>query len=144
MLLAIIEGRYGESFSVLAVSGVAANVRFRANAGVNAGFGPPENYDGRLVPFSGGLAYEENPTTTYLPVQGEQYIRQLMAPIPLDILVLFVRTGTNLAGYFNMLAKKINDIQNPDFVDATSSERDQRFQRFAELNRDLDRVGVVQ
>ena len=93
MLLSIVKGRYGETFSLLAVNGVAANVRFRTNAGVEAGFGPSENFDGNLVPFSGGLAYEENPTITYAPVQGEQYLRQLMSPIPLDILVLIVRTG---------------------------------------------------
>lgn len=89
MLLSIVRGRYGETFSLLAVRGVHANVRFRTNADVNAGFGPEADYDGNLVPFSGGVAYEENPTIAYAPVQGEQYLRQLLSPIPLDILVLF-------------------------------------------------------
>jgi len=62
MLLSIVKGRYGETFSLLAVSGVAANVRFGANAGVEVGWGSKENYAGNLVPFSGGMAYEENPT----------------------------------------------------------------------------------
>ena len=44
MLLSIVKGRYGETFSLLAVSGVAANVRFRTNAGVEVGFGPSQNY----------------------------------------------------------------------------------------------------
>ena len=54
MLLSIVKGRYGETFSLLAVSGVAANVRFNTNVGVQAGFGDSENYAGNLVPFSGG------------------------------------------------------------------------------------------
>jgi len=58
LLMAVVRGRYGETFSLLAVTGVAANVRFGTNAGVELGFGPNENYDGNLVPFSGGLAYE--------------------------------------------------------------------------------------
>jgi len=91
MLLSIVKGRYGETSTLLAVSGVAANVRFSTNAAVNAGFGPDVNYTGNLVPFSGGLAYEENPTITYAPVHGEQYFRQLMSPIPLTILLLTVR-----------------------------------------------------
>ena len=144
MLLAIVEGRYGETFSLLAVSGVAANVRFRANAGINAGFGPDENYSGNLVPFSGGLSYEENPTITYTPVQGTQYLRQLMSPIPLDILVLFIRSGTNSAAYLTMLAKKINDMKNHDFLVAPFAEPDPRFERFAELNGELDRAGIIQ
>ena len=37
-LLSIIKGRYGDSTTLLAVSGVAANLRFRAEAGIEAGF----------------------------------------------------------------------------------------------------------
>ena len=82
LLMSIVKGRYGETSSLLAVSGVAANVRFNTSAGVEAGFGPKSNYDGNLVPFTGGLAYEENPTITYAPVQGETYLRQVLTPIP--------------------------------------------------------------
>ncbi len=144
MLLAIVEGRYGETFSLLAVSGIAANVRFKTGAGVNIGFGPPANYDGNLVPFSSSLAYEENPTITYAPVQGSQYLRQLMSPIPLDILVLFVRSGTNMKATLGLLVNRINDMQNPDFLAGSSAKSDSRFQRFTEVNTELTQAGVIQ
>ena len=38
MLLSIVKGRYGETSSLLTVSGVAANINFSAKAGVQAGF----------------------------------------------------------------------------------------------------------
>ena len=144
MLLSIVKSRYGETFSLLAVSGVAANVRFRTNAAVEIGYGPRWQYYENLVPFTGGLAYEENPTITYAPVRGEQYLRQLMSPIPLDILVLIVRFGTNEANYFTSLTNRINDMRNPDFLDLPSAESDPRFQRFTELNRELDQAGLIQ
>ena len=144
MLLSIIKGRYGETFSLLAVSGVAANVRFGSRAGIQAGFGPSENYVGSLVPFSGGLAYEENPTITYAPVQGEQYLRQLMSPVSLDILILFIRSGTYSTSYLNIIANRINNLRNPDFLYAASAETDLRFQRFIELNFELRESGVLQ
>ena len=77
LLMAIVKGRYGETTSLLSVNGVAANVRFNTQAGVNFGFGPESSYSGNLVPFSGSGTYEENPTITYAPVHGEKYIRQL-------------------------------------------------------------------
>jgi hypothetical protein len=87
MLLSIVKGRHGKTFSLPAVSGVDANVRFRTNAGVEVGFGPTYNYDGNLSPFSGGLAYEKNPTITYTPVQSEgspattfEFMRQKTSP----------------------------------------------------------------
>ena len=143
MLMSIVRGRYGETFSLLAVTGIAANVRFGTNAGVNIGFGPDENYVGNLVPFSGGLAYEENPTITYAPVHGEQYVRQLMSPIPLDILLLFVRGVTEPDHILTLLVKKINDLQNPEFLPKPSAVPDPRFTRHVELAAELRKAGVM-
>jgi hypothetical protein len=144
MLLSIVKGRYGDTFSLLSVSGVAANVSFRTNADVESGIGPSKYYLGNLVPFSGGFVYEENPTITYAPVEGEQYLRKLMAPIPFDILVLFIRTGTFTELSLPLLANRINNMRNPDFLDTPSAEPDARFQRFVELNAELDKAGVLQ
>ena len=144
MLLAIVKGCYGETNSLLAVKGVAANVRFRTNAGVEAGFGSDKTYEGNLVPFRGGLSYEENPTITYAPVHGEEYLRQLMSPIPLDILVLLIRSGTDAGLYLTALTGRVNNMRNPDFLDGPSAKPDPRFQRFVELGNELAQTGVLQ
>ena len=144
MLLSIVKSRYGETFSLLAVNGVAASVRFRTNAAVEAGFGPDEDYLGNLVPFSAGMAYEENPTITYTPIQGEQYLRQLMSPIPLDIVVLVARSETNSSKFFTFLMNRINDMENPDFQRTPSGEADLQFKRFVELSKELDQAGILQ
>jgi hypothetical protein len=144
MLLSIVKGRYGETFSLLAVTGVAANVRFGAKAGVEMGFGPRSNYAENLVPFSGGMAYEENPTITYTPVQGENYLRQLLSPIPLNILVLIIRTVTYSDYYITLIVNRVNDLQNPDFLEAPSGMPERRFQRFLEVYKELAQAGVLQ
>ncbi len=143
MLMSIVRGRYGETFSLLAVTGIAANVRFGTSAGVNVGFGPDENYAGNLVPFSGGLSYEENPTITYAPVQGERYIRQLLSPIPLDLVLLLVRSVTEPGALLTLLVNRINDLQNPDFLSSPSVEPDPRFIRHVELVTELHKAGVM-
>ena len=143
LLLSIVKGRYGETSSLLAVSGVAANVRFRTSAGVEAGFGPKESYAGNLVPFTGGLAYEENPTITYAPVQGEKYLRQVLSPIPLDMLLMAVRAMTSGGNLFTLLVNRINDLRNPNFLDAPTAEPDPRFMRFVELFKELRKAGVL-
>ena len=144
LLMSIVRGRYGETFSLLAVTGVAANISFGTNAGVNIGFGPDENYAGNLVPFSGGLFYEENPTITYKLVQGEQHIRQLLSPIPLDMLLLFVRSLTEPDPILTLLVNRINDLRNPDFLPTSSAEPDPRFIRFIELITELRKAGVAE
>lgn len=111
MLLSIVKGCYGESFSLIAVTGVAANVRFTTRAGAEFGFGPDDNFLGNLVPFRAGAVYEENPTITYAPVEGERYFRQLLSPIPLEFLILSIRTDTYSAISFDLFVNRINDMR---------------------------------
>ena len=143
MLLAIVKSRYGESFTLLSVNSVAANVRFKANVGVEVGYGSSENYAGQLVPFAGGVAYEENPTITYSPVYGEAYFRQIMTPIPLDIVVLVCRSQQDSELSITALTNRINDMRNPDFIDSESSKSCVLFHRFIKLNEELGNAGVL-
>jgi hypothetical protein len=143
MLLAIVKSRYGESSTLLAVSSIAANVRFSTNASIQAGFGPRENFEGNLVPFSGGFVYEENPTITYSPVQGERHLRQLLSPIPLDILILLLRNEIYPMSPFTLLASRINNMRNPEFIDGNLATPNDQFQHFVELSQELHRAGVL-
>ena len=143
LLASIVRSRYGELYSLLSVTGVAANVRFRANAGINLGFGDSSDYETNLVPFSGGLIYEENPTITYAPVQSEQFYRQMLTPIPLEVLLLFVRATIDPAKYITLLVTRINDLNNPDFLPASLPEPDPGFSRFLELTTEFRQGGIL-
>ena len=145
LLLALVKGRYGEISSLMAVSGVAANIRFGSSAGTQIGIGSSDTYKGNLVPFSGGLIYEENPTITYAPVHGERYLHQLLTPISLKTLVLLIRGARRTQSlYLTMLARRINDLQNPGFMTAPLAESAARFQRLVELNKTLSDAGILQ
>lgn len=144
LLLSIVKGRYGETSMLLAVTGVAANIRFKANAGAQAGIGPTGSYGGNLVPFSAGLAYEENPTITYAPIQGEKYLRQILSPIPLDMVLMAVRSMHWGGEMLVLLVDRINDLQNPDFLDSLTPEPNPRFMRFIELFKALHKAGVLE
>jgi len=146
MLLAIVKGRYGESNTLLAVSSITANVRFTSSASINAGFGPEENYSGNLVPFSGGLAYEENPTISYSPINSEKYIRQVMTPIPSDIFLLTLRTlGLgDRHRIITLLIKRINNLRNPDFIQDQSVADAEQFNDFVTLWTELRNGGVIE
>jgi hypothetical protein len=141
MLLSIVKGRYGETSSMLAVSGVAANMRFRAEAGIEAAFGPDSLAGENLM--LGGFAYEENPTITYAPVQGEQYLRELMSPIPMEILMLSLRSATFSDRILTLLVARVNDLHNPDFERIPLSDQKLGFERFVELFSGLHNVGVL-
>lgn len=141
ILLSIVKGRYGESSTLLAVSGVAASLKFRAEAGIEAGFnGVGDVGDDLLI---GGVAYEENPTITYAPLQGEDYIRQIMSPIPIDLLLLIMRSTAPDLSTLNLLVSRINDLRNPDFIPGSATESQARFTRLVDLLTELSSTGVL-
>lgn len=142
LLMALVRGRYGETSRLLAVTSVAANVRFGANAGAEVQFGEEEFTEWSVVPFRGGVAYEDNPTITYAPVQGEQYLQQIMSPISLRLLILAARSSLQPAGLFTILVKRINDIKNPNFLMSPLGEIDLRFSRLVGLLKLLTEVDV--
>ena len=143
MLLSIVKGRYGETFSLLVVGSVTASILFSASIGANVGIGSQENYSGNLVPLSVRVVYEENPTISYSPVQSEKYLRYFLSPVPLETLTLILHGSIDPAMYFNLLVYRINDIQNQDFLDPPFAKTDYRFQRIVELYSELYQAGII-
>jgi len=139
MLMIAIRDRYQERGSLLAVTSVTANVTFTADARIEAGFGDNDNYRGNLTPFSGGALYEENPTITYTPVEGENYIRQLTSPIPLAGLASVSRAVVDPTAIYMTLVSSVNGIYNPDFP-LSPTDVDERFERFARIMAELTRA----
>lgn len=140
VLMTIVRMRYGEPTGLLAVSSVTANMSIRGTVGAQFGIGPDSNFEGSLVPLSAGVAYEENPTISYTPVQGEKFLRQLLAPMPLD-LTLLVMGATRSPRSTTLLIRSINRIQNPGFLSDPSVTVDDRFRRVADILAALDRAG---
>jgi len=143
MLMAIVHSRYGETGSLLAVTSITANLRVGATLGAEVGIGADDSFSGNLVPLSAGAVYEENPTISYAPVQGEQYLKQLLSPIPLDLLTLLVRSLETRGGVLQLLVSRVNDLTNPDFVASPDAQPDARFARLVELLVTLHQAGVA-
>src|SRR5262245_43768275 len=115
-LAALVRMRYGAPWSLVAVASVTAQVRFGANARAEIGVGPDANFAGALVPLSGGIAYDENPTISYLPVQGDKHLRQLLSPIPPDLLVPIINSSLDAEASLALLVMSMNAIPNHAFM----------------------------
>jgi hypothetical protein len=138
LLSAVIRMRYAEHSSMLAVASVTANVRVVAESGLQLGFGDDDSYAGNLIPFSGGFVYEENPTISYVPVKGEEYIHSLMAPVSITALAQLTGSVADSDYIFDALISNVNGIYNPAF-DFPGAEPDPRFDRFVAIVIDLIR-----
>jgi hypothetical protein len=142
MLMVIIRDRYSETASLLAVSSVTANVSVATSAGIQLGFGNESNYRGNLIPFSASAIYEENPTVSYTPVEGQKYLRQVASPISLSILMPLCESAFRPGRVLMALVSRANDLANPAFL-APPAKPDPRFLRLVELVTRLGQAEVL-
>ncbi len=137
----IVRLRYAQAGGLLGVTSITANLNVSANASANFPIGQNQSYAQNLVPLGLGFAYEENPTISYTPIQGDKYLRRLLSPIPLDVAVLFQNTSYPLGEVMTTLIRSINGLKNPDFLTAPSVRPDPRFARVVDLLDELQAAG---
>ncbi len=139
ILKLVIKSRYQETANLLSVASVTANVSVATSVGIQAGFGDSSDYEGNLVPFSGGFIYEENPTISYTPVAGATYMRRVMSPLPITSLAQIVGSMNDVYLNYQILVSSVNGIYNPDFLFGSAAD-DPRFDRVITIMSELTRA----
>lgn len=115
MLGLIVRLRYGDPIGLLNVANVTANLRFGATATSEFGIGSDTNYAGNLVPLQTGVAYEDSPTISYLPVDARAFLRAWLRPLTLDVVVPAVQSGPSASVFLPLLVERINGLHaRPD------------------------------
>ena len=144
LLNMIVHERYKETYGMLAVASVTASIR--ASADLHAEFGLSrtlkKDYDGNLVPLAGGVAFEENPTISYVPLGGEKFVQRLLGPLSFEEMLLmaeYVRHWRH--GYLAIGINSINGLRNPRFTPGGTESTE--FDRALDLWQHLRRVGVL-
>jgi len=143
LLQNIVRTRFFDSVGFLAVTSVTANVSVTASATVQAGIGPTSNYAGNLVPFSGTLSKEQNPTISYVPLAGDDLLRHLGAETTMERTFLMLNSAATPEQVWNMIVRRINNLRNPDFPDPPLLAVDPGFEQVVATASLLQRRGVL-
>ena len=121
-------------------SSVTANLRFSAQAATDIGIGASDNYAGNLVPLSAGIGYEENPTISYVPLSGEDFMRRMLSPVSTHEWILLGSTAKHPGHVVALAVRRVNGLRNPLLGEESSSPE---FKRFVELYDRLRRAAVL-
>ena len=65
-----------------------------------------------FIQYSFGAAYTTQPTISYSPLQGENFVKSIMSPIPLEALFTLAGSGWNGQRVFGICVERINGIEN--------------------------------
>ena len=109
MLLNLVRRRYADSIAILEVNSVSTSLEWKQSGSLIANIF--EGTDNNLGLRSDG-SYSEKPTITYLPLQGSNYVRNVLSPIQPEIILLLARSGWSIERLLRLTTNKINGINN--------------------------------
>lgn len=110
LLLNIVRLRYRDTPLFLKVGTLTTQYNLRSEGGASSelSLSGDESFIGPFV----GFAFEERPTVTYTPLQGEEFVKQLLKPLPIESLMLLSNGGWSVERIFRIAVQEMNGIGN--------------------------------
>ena len=59
-----------------------------------------------------GFSYSEQPVISYTPLQGEKFVKQMLAPISWEAVLLLTQSGWSLDRVFRLCVQEVNGVFN--------------------------------
>lgn len=140
MLLNLVRLRYNDSPLFLELGGVVAQYSYDATlnaAGQINGTGP----SGATVGTA--LGYAEKPTVTYTPLAGEQFATRMLAPIPLDSIMLFEQSGWSAERLLLVAVQRVNNVFNAPTAGGPTPARAPDYEAFADFAERVERLRLA-
>ena len=116
ILLNVVRRRYMEAPQFLNISSISSN--FSRTTKVGAGGGVSDIGKGDVVDadVSASVTFDDSPTITITPRQGEDMANQLHGPLRVSAVSDLVAAGYPIRGAVNLLVEGINNLRGPDLT----------------------------
>ena len=138
LLLNLIRLKYHDTPFFLEVNSVSSQFKLNSEASISATL--KEQQTPETVGLSGKLNFTEQPTVTYLPLHGNDFIQRLLKPISVDTIILLANSGWSIERVLRLTVDDINGVLNaPNAGGPTPSSvpKFKEFQSIANIFRDL-------
>ena len=132
MLANLVRLRYRDTPYFIEVSSIATQyVLGVAGSATVGGIGGPGS---KAVGGVGGdVYYEDRPTITYTPLQGETFVNRLLSPVPMGAIVLLSHSGWRFERLLRCCVQRINDVWNAPTAAGPTPDLAPDFERFVEV-----------
>ena len=110
MLQNLVRLRYRDNPSFLAINSVTASMRLETRVTASARIVP--NSDSDFLSPLGDVKYTAGPTISYAPLRGEEFLKNILTPIPLETLFVLIQSGWSAERVFGICVERINDLEN--------------------------------
>lgn len=139
MLLNVVRLRYNDSPLFLELGAVVAQYSYDASLSAGAQLQAGAN-NGTLGTT---LGYSEHPTVTYTPLTGEDFAERMLAPIPLDSLMLFEQAGWSAERLLLVAVQRVNDVYNARSATGPTPVRAPDYETFGDFALRFERLRLA-
>lgn len=129
LLLNLVRLRYRDVPLFLEVSSVTTTFEVEVAGGVGIETTTPEI---AAVDLSGAIKLSERPSVTYLPLQGEMFVKKLMTPLETETLVLMYHSGWSLDRMLKVCVRRLGPLVNAARASGPTPEIVPKYQDFFE------------
>ena len=130
LLLNLVRLRYRESLYFLNVERVASSLEITSSFAASAEI--PEGSAKTFTLGEASYSFMENPTVFYLPLEGEKFVRQMMTPFNLNLLVLLTTSGWSVERVFTVMLREMNGLKNAPSASGPTPSREPEYRAFQE------------
>lgn len=110
LLANLVRLRYRDRPYFLEVSAITTQYSFSPQLSATAAVGPSNiEQEGAA---GGSVSYSEQPTISYVPLQGDDFARRLLTPVSLEALLLLGNSGWSIDRLLRLCVQRINGIPN--------------------------------
>ena len=128
-LLNLVRLKYRDNPFFLEVSSVTTQQTIEQEMSAFAGIIP-----GRSTLSSGaGLIYKQTPTISYTPLRGDQFLKQILSPIPMEAVLILVQSGWSVERVMSICVERVNDLDNAGNASGPTPAREPRYKEFHEM-----------
>ena len=142
MLLNLVRLRYADSPLFLDVSSITTQSTIRS--GLSPVFPIPGFNNDNPFKLGTDVAWQDQPTITYMPLEGRAFAARLLRPIDLRTLQLLCYSGWDIDRVFWMMIQNFQELWNEPDSSESSTFNYQRFSEVSRLLRLFQRRGELQ
>jgi len=127
LLLNLVRLRYRDIPFFMETASISTSFSFEAGLNASANILPSmaDNYA-----ISPHFNYSEKPTITYTPLQGDKFVKRMLTPLDLQVLVLLYHSGWSIDRLMRITVQYINGIPNAPTASGPTPEVVPQYKEF--------------
>ncbi len=144
VLLNIVRLRYGDAPVFIEVAQIIGGYTMEQRGAVGWNFDQQSNYNWlNSLSVNGEAKFTDRPTITYTPLTGSKFIRNMMTPIPPEVILFMIQSGWPADAIMQYTVQTINGLRNRRGGQDKRMAGDPDFFKLVSLFRDAQASGAI-